>query len=100
MKNYKIVFIKFDEIILIGFVIDIKLMFSPEILSLSLLLSSLLCCGFNRCVCVVGNKKCRNSFANKMCDTFLDCLGGKNLLIFLSNVFYFVLSIHKKRISM
>lgn len=31
MKNYKIVFIKFDEIILIGFVIDIKLMLSPEI---------------------------------------------------------------------
>lgn len=51
MKNYKIVFIKFDEIILIGFVIDIKLMCSPEISVLSPLLSSLLCCGFNRWVC-------------------------------------------------
>lgn len=60
MKNYKIVFIKVDEIILIGFVIDIKLMcFAwnfPS--SFSLLLCSLLCCGFNRWVFVVGSKKC------------------------------------------
>lgn len=69
MKNYKIVFIKFDEIILIGFVIDIKLMrFAWNVLSSRLLFVRLLwalnC--WDRMIGVQNVSKYITTFRNKM----------------------------------
>lgn len=78
MKNYKIVFIKFDEIILIGFVIDIKLMF----FAWNFLSAFLLFCGrgFSGWNGNVDNKMCPNvlqTSTNKMRYTFRLPWGAK-----------------------